>query len=52
MKVPMKTAKLQRTKKSPEYEQGADAQKKFERTMTGLFRVPKDTSKKPKKGKD
>jgi hypothetical protein len=29
-----------------EYNTGKDAREKFERTMTALFRVPKDTGKK------
>ncbi|MGC2161220.1 MAG: hypothetical protein WA634_04870 [Silvibacterium sp.] len=35
--------------KRPEYERGAKAREHFERTMTALFRVPKDTAKKPQK---
>jgi len=35
-----------------EYVEGAEAQKKFERTMKALFQVSKANSKKPKKGKD
>lgn len=43
--------------KKPECTEGPKAKKKFERTMTALFQVPKPVSmekikKKPKKGKD
>jgi len=31
--------------------EGVEATRKFERTMTALFQVPKADSKKPKKGK-
>jgi len=33
----------------PEYHEGSNAKGEFERTMTALFRVPKDTVKKPQK---
>ena len=33
----------------PEYHKGKKARVHFERTMTALFRVPKDTAKKPEK---
>jgi hypothetical protein len=32
-----------------EYRKGAEARRSFERTMTALFRVPKDAVKKPEK---
>lgn len=32
-----------------EYNKGPQARENFERTMTALFRVPKDTAKKPQK---
>jgi hypothetical protein len=40
--------------KKPEYIEGPKARKKFERTMTALFRAPKTVAvkQKPKKGKD
>jgi len=43
--------------KKAEYQEGPKARKKFERTMTTLFQIPKPVSiekikKKPKKGKD
>jgi len=39
-------------KKKPEFHEGVEAKKKFERTMKVLFRVPKADSKKLRKGKD
>jgi hypothetical protein len=33
----------------PEYRKGPKAREDFERTMTSLFRVPKDAVKKPEK---
>jgi hypothetical protein len=40
--------------KTPKYQEGPKARKKFERTMTTLFRVPKTVAvkRKPEKGKD
>jgi hypothetical protein len=32
-----------------QYDNGRKARERFERTMTALFRVPKDTAKKPQK---
>jgi len=44
--------KKRKSKKNPEYDQGVEAQKKFEQTMKALFRAPKVDSRKFKKGKD
>jgi hypothetical protein len=33
----------------PEFHKGSEVLKEFERTMTALFRVPKDAMKKPEK---
>lgn len=46
--VILKIMKRAKTKKNPEYDQSADAPKKFERTMIALFRAPKVTSEKAK----
>jgi hypothetical protein len=49
----LKTAKVNKSKKMPEFRKGGKAKKAFEETMRILFQVPKsDSSKKPKKGKD
>jgi hypothetical protein len=48
----LKAKKSTKSKRHLEYDEGADAQKKFERTMAALFRAPKSTSSKHKKGKD
>ena len=53
----MKRTKLQPSKRKPEFHEGVDAKKKFERTMTALFQVKKTglvekITEKSKKGKD
>jgi hypothetical protein len=47
----LKKEKRRKTKKSREYGQGVEAQRRFEKTMTALFQAPKIDSKKQKKGK-
>jgi hypothetical protein len=47
----LKTKKLQSPKKKPEFHEGVEAKKKFERTMKALFEVPKIDSKKIKKAR-
>jgi hypothetical protein len=39
-------------KAKKQFSEGPKARKKFERTMTALFRAPKTVAVKPKKGKD
>jgi len=46
------TTKPKTRKPKPEYLEGTEARENFEKTMRGLFRVPKADSKKRKKGKD
>ena len=50
--VILKTKKIKNSKRTPTYHEGDAAARKFERTMTALFQVPKIDSQKSKKGKD